>query len=258
MDVQALLPPSYVNEPVSVVYAYDVEDALIVTMLHIRGLCWDYDYQRTPALTPDELAAAVGRSRSALYRHLRQLKDDDEGGENAGCLGWLHIEPAGRRVILRPLVHITPEGRIVPNPTVAGPPARAALRPVQEAPNQELRQALLEIGVENPKRDELARREIDPLWVYAWQRWARHPHRRSLTNPVGNIILKLEAGEEPPYSFVREAEQWLQEQRWLEEQALARAEAEEEPSLEPEPEVVDAVPAETQRLWAGILGELQL
>ena len=74
-----LTPAAYVNVPVAVAYG-DVDDAVLVTMTRLLGLCWQHDYQRTPALTPDELAAAVGRSRSALYRHLKVLEDDDEGG----------------------------------------------------------------------------------------------------------------------------------------------------------------------------------
>lgn len=46
------LPPSYVNSPVPIAYAR-VDDALIVTMIRILGLCWAYDCERTPALPPD-------------------------------------------------------------------------------------------------------------------------------------------------------------------------------------------------------------
>jgi len=67
--VKGVLPPSYVNTPVTVAYA-EIDDALIVTMTRILGLCWAYDYERTPALTPEQLAEHTGRPRSTLYRHL--------------------------------------------------------------------------------------------------------------------------------------------------------------------------------------------
>jgi hypothetical protein len=56
----------------------------------------------------------VGRSRSALYRHLRILKDDDEDGQNPGCLRWIHVEQVNRRITIRPLVKATRDGQIVP------------------------------------------------------------------------------------------------------------------------------------------------
>ena len=52
------LPPSYVNTPVAVAYA-EVDDALVVTMVRILGLCWAYDYERTPALTPEQAAELI-------------------------------------------------------------------------------------------------------------------------------------------------------------------------------------------------------
>ena len=79
------LPPSYVNTPVSVAYA-ETDDALIVTMTRILGLCWTYDYERTPALTPEQLVGFTGRPRSTLYRHLKLLRE----------MEWIRIDPAGR------------------------------------------------------------------------------------------------------------------------------------------------------------------
>ena len=46
-------PPDYIKLPPSIACA-DVDDALIVTMTRILGLCWAYDYERTPALTPEQ------------------------------------------------------------------------------------------------------------------------------------------------------------------------------------------------------------
>ena len=40
--MKGALPPSYVNTPVAIAYG-NVDDALIVTMTRILGLCWDQD-----------------------------------------------------------------------------------------------------------------------------------------------------------------------------------------------------------------------
>jgi hypothetical protein len=237
--VKTALPPSYVNTPAPIVYA-QVDDALIVTMARILGLCWAYDYERTPALTPEQVAELTDRPRSTLYRHLKQLRD----------MQWLRIDQAGRRIILRPVIM----ARTV-EPAEKG--ATSTVQPAAEpAANEALLQALAEIGVENPKRSQLAGLDIDPLWVRAWHLWARHPHRHSLTNPVGNIILKLESGERPPEEFLRAAERQIQLKEWEREQEEDIGEGpEEDDSLEPEPE---SVLAEARRIWTRSLDELQL
>ncbi len=117
-------------------------------------------------------------------------------------------------------------------------------------------ETLASIGVENPKRDELAAKEIDPLWIEAWYLWAQDPRRRSLTNPVGNIIRKLEGSEEPPAEFLQEAEvQRRRRQRELEWAQEERQAAEDGP---PEIQEEDPVPQEVQRLWSTILDELSM
>ena len=232
------LPPSYVNAPVPIAYA-EVDDALIVTMIRILGLCWAYDYERSPALTPERLADLTGRPRSTLYRHLKELRD----------MQWIRVDQAGRRIIIRPET-----GRL-PQPVAKGE-AHVSQLATPTALNEELQQALADIGVENPKRAQLARLDIDPLWVYAWQLWAGHRYRQSLTNPIGNIILKLETGERPAEEFVRAAEEQARLREWEQQQEQQRAEdPEEDEPAEPEPE---PVPAEALRLWASCLGELQL
>jgi hypothetical protein len=107
------LPPAYVSAPVPVVYAYGVDDAVLVTMIRLLGLCWNCE--RTPPLTPDELAQAVGRSRSALYRHLRILKDGDKEGENPGCLRWIQVERVNRRITIRPQPPVARNGQVLPD-----------------------------------------------------------------------------------------------------------------------------------------------
>lgn len=117
-------------------------------------------------------------------------------------------------------------------------------------------ETLASIGVENPKREELAGREIDPLWIEAWYLWAQDPRRRSLTNPVGNIIRKLEGREEPPAGFLQEAEvQRRRRQRELEWAQEERQAAKDGP---PEIQEEDAVPQEVQRMWSTILDELSM
>ena len=147
--MKAALPPAYVNTPVAVAYA-EVDDALIVTMTRILGLCWAYDYERTPALTPEQVAEMIGRPRSTLYRHLKQLRD----------MQWLRVDQAGRRIIIRPVKAHT----IKP----AEKEATNVVQPTGEpAANEALLRALAEIGVENPKRSQLAGLDINPLWVRA-------------------------------------------------------------------------------------------
>jgi hypothetical protein len=247
--VKGALPPSYVNTPVTIAYA-EIDDALLVTMTRILGLCWAYDYERTPALTPEQLAGFTGRPRSTLYRHLKLLRE----------IPWIRVDQVGRRMIIRPLI------------------ARRGMLVEKEADNmtdstgdpvcrEALLQALADIGVENPKRSQLASLDIDPLWVRGWHLWAKHPHRQSLTNPVGNIILKLESGERPPDEFLRAAEregaqtwlgQWDQESNddgkdeALEDQGQLKREA-----LLRDPEAEDAS-AEARRIWTRSLEELRL
>jgi DNA-binding transcriptional ArsR family regulator len=91
--VKEPLPPSYVNMPVSVAYA-EADDALIVTMTRILGLCWAYDYERTPVLTPEQLTEFTGRPRSTLYRHLKLLRE----------MQWIRVDQAGRRIFIRPII----------------------------------------------------------------------------------------------------------------------------------------------------------
>ena len=132
--MKAALPPSYVNTPVSIAYA-EADDALIVTMTRILGLCWAYDYERTPALTPEQLTEFIGRPRSTLYRHLKLLRQ----------MQWIRVDQAGRRIVIRPI--------IMRNAQAAGGEAAGTGEPAGgPAPNEALLQALADIGVENPKR----------------------------------------------------------------------------------------------------------
>jgi DNA-binding transcriptional ArsR family regulator len=237
--MSSALPPSYVNTPVAIAYA-EADDALIVTMARILGLCWTYDYERTPALTPEQLTKFTGRPRSTLYRHLKRLRE----------MQWICVDQAGRRIIIRPIIVRTAQA--------ADRQATRTGEPTDEPVlNEALLQALTDIGVENPKRTQLAGLDIDPLWVRAWQLWAKHPHRQSLTNPVGNIIRKLESGERPLGDFLRAAEEQIRLRRWTQEQEQADKgeDLEEQRQLEPKAEDVSA---DARRIWTRSLGELQL
>jgi len=199
------LPPEYVNVPTGTAYASDVDDAVVITMVRILGLCWRYNHDRTPALTPDQMAELMGRSRSALYRHLRLLRE----------MGWIRVEQSRRRIVIRP--------------TLAGQrPSSPGAGPEAGQPDQALWQALADIHL-----------------------WARHPHRRSLTNPVGNVILKLENGERPPDEFLREASLQLSIKHQIQEPSIAQENPEEEAPEE-------SGLREAQRLWQRALGDLQL
>jgi hypothetical protein len=188
--VKPPLPPSYVNTPVPIAYA-EVDDALIVTMTRILGLCWVHDYERTPSLAPDQLANLTSRPRTTLYRHLAVLEKD---------LGWLRVDHVGRRLVLRPLVGVAGGNEVAeqvhphlsPAPGVASAPIHA-----------ELREALAAAGIENPARDQLARDPmLDPVWVHAWHLWTKHPHRANLTNPAGVIVRKLQGRQPPPDEYL--------------------------------------------------------
>ena len=236
--MKAALPPAYVNAPVPIAYA-EVDDALIVTMIRILGLCWAHDYERTPALTPEQVAEFTGRARSTLYRHLKELRE----------MQWIRVDQAGRRIIIHPIRARTVEAAEMEATSMREPAGEGA-------PSEALLQALADIGVENPKRTQLARLDIDPLWVHAWHLWTEHPHRQNLTNPIGNIILKLESGEPPPGEFLRAAEEQIRLREWAHKQEEHEGEDSGDAGPpEPEPE---KVPAEAHRLWATSLGELQL
>ena len=110
--------------------------------------------------------------------------------------------------------------------------------------------------MEEPKRSQLARREIDPLWVRAWHLWVRHPYRQSLSNPVGNIIRKLESRQQPPAEFLRAAKEqagWRESMK--EQDQHEESQSDGDVPFESEP---DRVLVEARELWAQCLADLQL
>ncbi len=70
-DLQAAYPPDYIKLPSAIACA-DEDDAVLITMARVLGLCWGYKYRKSPPYTPDQLADLLGRPRTTLYRHLEQ------------------------------------------------------------------------------------------------------------------------------------------------------------------------------------------
>jgi hypothetical protein len=185
-------PPDYIKLPPSVACA-DVDDALIVTMARILGLCWGHRYRRSPPYTPDELAGLLGRPRTTLYRHLNRLHQ----------LRWLRVDHTDRRLVLQPLIRIT-EGQAAV--------ARTADQDSNDLPekatgnNDELREALQEAGIIGRPLRELLQMSVDPLMVRAWYLWTWDREQEWMDNPAGYIVNRLREGDEPPQEFLELAQ----------------------------------------------------
>jgi hypothetical protein len=181
-------PPDYIKLPPSIACA-EVEDALIVTMARILGLCWDHKYRRSAPYTPDQLAHLLGRPRTTLYRHLNKLQH----------LRWLRVDHNDRRLVLQPLIRIT-EGQ----PAALLPPGQVCYDfPEQEASeNDPLREALEEAGIMGRAFRDLLRQDVDPIVVRAWYLWTWAPEQAWMDNPAGYIVSRLREGDEPPEAFL--------------------------------------------------------
>jgi hypothetical protein len=190
-------PPDYIKLPPAIACA-DVEDAVIVTMARVLGLCWTSRYKRTSPLAPDRLADLVGRSRATLYRHLNRAQE----------LGWLKVEHAGRRLVLQPLVRVAGDGPAEPGapPDAPGPvgydfEARGEAGGDPEI-RRELARALREAGIIGRAFHELVQRDLDPDAVRAWHLWTWAPEQEWMDNPAGYVITRLRQGDEPPDEFL--------------------------------------------------------
>jgi len=156
--------PNYIKLPVSIASA-SVPDGLIVTMARILGLCWAQGYRESPAYAPDELAERLGRPRTTIYRHLKELQR----------LQWLEVRHHDRRLVLEPLVWAS----IRPRAGEPSPEGRGCDQPPRpEAPGEPgLRAALDEVGITGQVLRELVQQNVDPIQVRAWTLWTWAPER---------------------------------------------------------------------------------
>ncbi len=177
-------PPDYIKLPPSIACA-QVEDALIVTMARILGLCWGHKYRRSPPYTPDQLADLLGRPRTTLYRHLNRLQQ----------LRWLRVEHRERRLVLQPLVRFA-EGQ----PAALASPGQVNYDFPEQggSDHHTLREALHEAGIIGRPFRELLGQNLDPIVVRAWYLWTWAREQDWMDNPAGYIVNRLREGDEPP------------------------------------------------------------
>ena len=64
-DQQAAYPPDYIKFPPAIACA-DEDDAVLITMARILGLCWGHKYRKSPPYTPDQWADLLGRPQTTL------------------------------------------------------------------------------------------------------------------------------------------------------------------------------------------------
>jgi hypothetical protein len=191
-DQNAAYPPDYIKLPPSIACA-GVDDALIVTMARILGLCWDQKYRRSPPYTPDQLAELVGRPRTTLYRHLNRLQE----------LRWLRVDRHDRRLVLQPLVRFA-EGQPLAVRSFEG--AGHEFLEQEAGDNHELREALQEAGIVGRPCRELLRQKVDPVVVRAWHLWTWAPDQEWMDNPAGYVVNRLREGDMPSDEFLELAQ----------------------------------------------------
>lgn len=77
MKAHRLVPPRYVNVPVAAVFDAELSDGPARTYARLCGLAWESrdEDKTTPPLTVEELAALCNLRRSAIWLHLRVLRD---------------------------------------------------------------------------------------------------------------------------------------------------------------------------------------
>lgn len=192
--------PESVTVPVDGLFAGDVGDAPLVTMLRLMALCGPDGW--TPPLPLHELAAAVGRSRSTLHRHLQALAEQPGDGSSAGR-GWVQVRIQSGCLSVRPAWNAG-------SPGLPGP----ADRPSTPTPGErsvglaaERKKALAVLGIQEPKLSVLARCDLDLAWIEGWARWLRAEKWR-FRNPQGFIIRQLEASRPPPARYLCDDDPW--------------------------------------------------
>jgi len=185
-------PPDFIKLPPIIACAGE-EDALIVTMARILGLCWRQKYRRSPPYAPERLAELVGRPRTTLYRHLAKLQQ----------LQWLQVDHRDRQIVLRPLVPISEWQQAKDKP-----PDQAGGQSTQpgDGDSQELCQALEEAGIMGRPLRHLLQQNADPVNVRAWYLWTFGKQQEWMDNPVGYIVNRLRDGDVAPQEFVELAQ----------------------------------------------------
>lgn len=178
-------PPDYIKLPPAIACA-DEEDALIVTMTRILGLCWGQKYKKTSPYTPDQLCVLLNRPRTTLYRHLNKLQQ----------IRWLKVDRQDRRLILQPLIRIL-DGQPSPEPS-----KQAGYEFPMTDDKQALREALQEAGIVGRAFREMIQSDVDPLAVRAWYLWTWAKEQEWMDNPAGYIITRLREGDAPPEEFL--------------------------------------------------------
>jgi len=232
-DQQAAYPPDYIKFPSAIACA-DEEDAVLITMARVLGLCWGYKYRKSPPYTPDQLADLLGRSRTTLYRHLNRLGD----------LHWLRVERRERQLVLQPLIHIA-EGQPAASSPLGQDGDHISGPGVDD--QDELRDALQEAGIMGRPFHKLLEQKVDPTVVQAWHLWTWAPEQEWMDNPAGYIVNRLREGDNPPAEFLELAQLTPDEVATLEEAWAGSEQTRGWPSLDEDDKLQRIAP-----LWATI------
>jgi hypothetical protein len=232
-DLQTAYPPDYIKLPSAIACA-DEDDAVLITMARVLGLCWGYKYRKSPPYTPDQLADLLGRPRTTLYRHLCRLQN----------LHWLRVERRERQIVLQPLIRIA-EGQ----PAAPGPPDQDGdqISEPGVADQGELRAALQEAGIMGRAFHGLLKQKVDPTIVRAWYLWTWAPDQEWMDNPAGYIVNRLREGDEPPGDFLELAQLTPDEVAKLEEAWVGSEQMRGWPSLDEDDKLQRIAP-----LWVTI------
>ena len=235
--------PDSITVPIDLLFAQGIGDGPLVTLLRLMAL--GSPGGSTPSLPPDQLAKAVGRSRTTLYRHLRLLASLPAQEQSQGQ-GRVEVRVQSDGLAVRPVGGDAGSGgSAAEQPAEARPPVEA--RPWGADPDPayaERHRALAHIGIVEPKLSFLARLDLDLAWIEGWARWLQ-AQGRHFRNPQGYVIRRLESRQAPPAQYLRvAADPWAD---WGPPEAEASDEASGEDLEEtggPEPEVVEGAAAD--------------
>ena len=184
-------PPSFIKLPPLVAHSDQVDDGAVVTMIRILELAWEFKYRKTAPYTPDELAELLHRTRATMWRHLKTLR----------AAGWIGSKrAAGRKLVIQVLIPILDDDKAAVEPGRVVLPGGNGDGP--GGAQNELRQALTDVGVLGRPLRELCQMGIDPILVRAWHLWTWHPDQDWMENPTGYVIQRLRTGDEPPDEYL--------------------------------------------------------